>query len=214
MPSTHKIAPRSEKSAQPYKREPHTLTSYTSLSGPKSGKHKTECFIDMHSSSKSLEDRQLKSNFNTQLQKGPTEAPFVINEDLINEVDSPVGKFNPNRVYEDLVDGEMSQSLENSQSSGKKSDHDEGKFDYLKAYKSQTDKMVSSYFESYNQQSHKPQGRLNEDQAEEQDEEDREHLHFMPEFYSKFSLPKNSSEGQAPQNWYSSRQGINPPSGL
>lgn len=40
------------------------------------------------------------------------ETQFVITEDVSNEIDSPAGRFNPRRVYEDLIAEDQNNSLE------------------------------------------------------------------------------------------------------
>ena len=104
--------PSSAKSFSHQPRGLRNLPSYTSLhEAPQTG-NLTDLFGNSRSqhylSDPTMNPPELNRygmNFETQ---------FIITEDVSNEIDSPAGRFNPRRVYEDLIAEEHNQSLDRS----------------------------------------------------------------------------------------------------
>lgn len=184
------------KSITQTKREPHTLTSYSSLQEQKVKPQQADCFIDQQGSSQSLGDVSGKAvSKKPHKITRPQEAPFVIKEDLTNEIDSPLGKFNTRRVYEDLLDDEMSQSIDGSQDCDSKKDYGfESGYDFTGSQAVNNDQIVDSYLHQFNYEGAQsfprykglaPDFDLDNHQAESYNTPGNVNSSFGQEYYSK-----------------------------
>lgn len=141
----------SQKNSAGSKREPHTFNSYSSLQDQKMQPLTVSCFIDQQGSSQSLGEVSTKIGSKKQSKKtAAIKAPFVIKEDLANEIDSPLGKFDPRRVYEDLLDDELSQSLDRSEDySRDKLYQNISDYDFSNNQQINIDQIVDSYLQQF-----------------------------------------------------------------